>query len=1030
MKISLCGASPAALMLALASFAFTTNAAAQDAQPPADSTEVEELVITGSLIRGTPLDTALPVEVYTQVELEKEGAPTALEFAKNLTIAGPTSGEAYYFGGGQLTGVVQYNLRGIGADKTLVLLNGRRIADNASAIPALALSRTEVLKDGAAVTYGADATGGVVNFITRSNYTGFEATAQYKLIEGSDGDWSLGLLGGIGEGPVNVLFSAEWEHRSRLSTMDRMSITGPSFDPTAANFNPAPWSPLTNLAGWLPRLPLPAVPSSGGALGSGEWGGAAGGFLTDYTADTCRAVGGNPITPGVAPAQTYPSCNYNYIPYYNLVEENDIYRVYAQVNADVTDTMAFHADFSYSKAVSPAVFGSPAQPVTTGPAMATGATWQFYVPRTNPHAAAFATRVGAPAFAAGFTPVVYRSFAHGGNPFLGEGKGYGTPSRSENEVFRISAGLNGTLGEWAGPLSEVGYDFALTYNNSNSYYDQADVLGFRLQEALNGFGGPNCSVPDLDPARFGTQNAALAGQGSCMWWNPFSTSFPDQPVRNLANPNYVPGAENPEELVRWIFDKRAQEVINENFTLDLVFDGQTAFELPGGQVGWALGFQARRIEEREVVDSDFFNGNQACPWPAEFTSANGAGSPNLSQTPQPITDPRFRGCTADGPGPFTFFGINPPDSEELRQHSFFGELQLPVTEDLNLQLAVRHEEFSTVPGATVYKVSGRWNAWGPLTLRASYGTNYQAPPIGATPGEVTNAVRSYSIAGGNWLGAQFITDANLEPETATAWNAGFIWQSQGFAADHDLRVIIDYFSIETEDEVGQIADPNDIANLVFNGPGGTPSTCDPAVQPLLNRVTFNGACSTLIPANGAFSQISTLFGNGPGQTTNGVDIQANYSMPFMNGDLTLGVTSTWINELVTGPSTLDGVQVSAGDDRLGFLNFQTVAAAAPEWRTNLSANYALGAQNFRLGVNYVSAVQDERAGVQYGEFGEEYITVDFTYRIELENDVAVTATVANLFDRDPPPAQEELGYDPRLGNPLGRTFEVGLRKRF
>jgi iron complex outermembrane receptor protein len=1026
MKVALCGASRVAILASLSSLAFPVVALAQQPPPPEEATVVDELVVTGSLIRGTPIDAALPVEVYTQENLELQGAPTALEFAKSLTIAGPTTGEAYYFGGAGLTGVVAYNLRGIGADKTLTLLNGRRMSENASAIPSLALARTEVLKDGAAVTYGADAIGGVVNFITRSRFVGLEATGQYKYIDGSDGDYSVGVLGGWGEDYVNFLWSAEWEHRSRLSTMDRPSITNPSFDPSSPNWNPAPWSNLTNVSAWLPRGALPATPSV-----ANEFGSPVAGFVNDFTSDSCRAFGGNPVPPaGAIPTST---CNYNYIPYYNLVEENDIYRLYGQVNGEISDAMNFHGEVSYTKAVTPKAFGSPAQPVIRGPALATGVFSQFYVPITNPHAAAFAARNSVTGAAQGFTSGLYRAFAHGGNPYLGGGDGFGVPSRIEIETFRVSGGVQGFLGDWTGPLGDVGYDVALTYNNSNTYGDAADVLGYRLQEALNGFGGPNCSVPDLDPARFGTQNAALAGTGDCMWWNPFVTAFPDQPVRGLDNPGYVAGAENNEELARWIFNPRASESINENVALDIVFDGQLGLSLPGGDVGWAAGFQARRIETRQIVDDPLYNGTLACEWPLNFTSANGVGSGNLPATPNSPTDPNFRGCTPDAPGPFVFFGTNVPDSAELRQHSFFGELQLPVTDALNLQLAVRNEQFSTVEGETVYKVAGRWDVFGPLSLRGSYGTNYQAPPVGAIPGEVTNAVRSYTVASGNWLGAQFITDANLKPETATTWNVGVIWQSLGFRDSHDVQVILDYFDIETEDEIGQLADPNQIAGLVFNGPGNTITTCDPTVQPLLNRVTFNAGCSVGLVATGAFSSISTLFGNGPGQTTNGYDLQATYYMPAGDGDLTLGLTATYVTELKTGPSFLDGVQVSTGDDRLGFLNFQTIAAAAPKLRANFSGNYAVGQQNFRLGVNFVSRVRDERPDVpdfQYGEFGEDWITADFTYRRSFDNDVTLTATVANIFDRDPPPAQEELGYDPRLGNPLGRTFEIGLRKAF
>jgi outer membrane receptor protein involved in Fe transport len=68
--------------------------------------------------------------------------------------------------------------------------------------------------------------------------------------------------------------------------------------------------------------------------------------------------------------------------------------------------------------------------------------------------------------------------------------------------------------------------------------------------------------------------------------------------------------------------------------------------------------------------------------------------------------------------------------------------------------------------------------------------------------------------------------------------------------------------------------------------------------------------------------------------------------------------------------------------------------------------------------------------VQYGENGEDWITTDLTYRFEFNDGLALTATVANMFDRDPPAAQEEFGYDPWTANPLGRTAEIGIRKTF
>jgi iron complex outermembrane receptor protein len=1013
MKIGLTSASGVALLIGIAGLA--SPAWSQDAQNN-PSTQVEEIVVTGSNIRGSALDAALPVEVYSQRDLEKQGSPTALEFAKSLTISGPTTGESYYFGGPTLVGSVNYNLRGLGADKTLVLLNGRRMNQNTANVPSIALARTEILKDGAAVIYGADATGGVVNFITLDHFVGLQAEGQYKQIKGSHGDYSLGVMGGIGEDRVNLLVSAEYEHRSRLNILER-DFAKASLNPVAG-YNPAPWSTLTNLTGWQPRGALPAVPT---ATDVGEWGPAVGGIVSDFTPASCAAVGGrydNAFT-----------CAYNYIPYYRLVENQDTYRLYAQLKAQVTDHMKFHMDASYGKVDLPQVMGSPAQPVSRGPALTTGAVNQFYVPITNPFAAEFAAAHGIVG-AQGFTPTTYRLFGHGGNPYYSDGDGFGVADKITNKVWRVSAGLTGDFGDLAPFAKQVGYDFALTYNDAYNYNTHADTIGYRVEEALNGFGGPNCHAVDLDPSRFGTQNAAAAGKNGCQWWNPFSTSFKGQPVRNLANPSYIAGHENPEDLSLWMFDPRAVETKSNNFTADLVFNGLSGLKLPGGEVGWALGAQYRTFQSRQVVSSPFNNGTVQCEWPAGTTSANGPGSPNLPANPLPTTDPNFRGCTPDAPGPFVLFAPTLPAQADQSQYSLFGELHVPLFSTVDIQLAARKEKFSNDLGATVYKVSGKWNVWGPVTLRGSYGTNYQTPPLGVTPGAITVAARTYTVAASNWLAAQFITDANLKPETAKTANLGVIWQSKGLADDHTFRLIVDYFDIRTKDQIGQVADPNAIASLVFNGAGGTITTCDVSKQPLLARITFNSGCAVGMSGVGSFSAVSTRYGNGPGQTTNGFDIQANYGLPLGPGNLNVNVTATRVTELKTGATTLDGVTISTGDDRLGTLNFATFAQAAPKWRANLGVNYGLGRQNFRLGVNFVSAVKDERVGEQYGEDGEKWITTDFTYRLELAGDMALTMTVANIFDRDPPPAQEEFGYDPWTGNPLGRTFEIGFKKAF
>ncbi len=1049
---------------------------------------IEEIVVTGSLIRGTPEDAALPVEVHTAEDMQLSGAPSALEFAKSLTSSGPTTGEAYYFGGADLTGNVQYNLRGIGADKTLVLFNGRRINENTSLIPSIITSRIEVLKDGAAVTYGADATGGVVNFIPKESYEGIEMTASYKTIDGSDGDYNIGLMGGFGGEDTNVMWAIEWDHRSELSTTDR------DFTSQGYGTNPAPWSTLTNVARYFVHGPLPEfniaplggvrpVTNSLGGFGQpdGEYGNLLG-VVADFDQASCESHGGV-FVPGPSPSQ---SCNYNYIPYYKLVEDQDIFRLYGQVTTSVTDTMDFYLRTAYSEVDLPHSYGSPSQPVVRGPARHNGLVAQFYVPRLNPFFDEFASRSGLDTSATyglvnGVTAITYRAFAHGGNDNFASDGNFSTPREINNRYFHLSTGLDG---EWD---NGIGYDFGLTLNRSESYNTNPDILAFRLQEALNGFGGPNCNAVDNDPFRYGTQRSTppvadnpltptvdesapgIPDDGvrpaGCMWFNPFASTFAGQPVLGLTNDSYGGSTfENSSELERWLFDKREQTTVTHDFTIDFVINGETPIELPGGNIGWGAGIQLRNRYSEETVPSDFYNGNQPCQWAA-----------SEGQEPLPSNDPDFTSCGDGNPGPFQFFGINPPDSLRQDQRSAFAEFSLPVLDSLYFGAALRYEEFSGGLDTTVYKLSGQWQISDNLSVRGSYGTNYQAPGIAVTPGSVVNGVNSYTIAGNNWLGATTVTRSDIEPETATVWSFGTIWESQGFTDDSDFRLIVDYFSIETEDELGLLATANDIAASVFNIPGiGTGPRYADCSHALIDRVTLNapcvqftgidtsGATPVAIPANATtardFASITTEFGNGPSQLTTGFDIQMNYSFPFMEGDLSFGLTATLIKELESSASIIDGFAVDNGDDRLGDLNFAVVAGAASEWRTNLNVNYSQDIHNVRAVINYVSGVDDERfinadgslrltgtggltpAGYQtgttnafeastYGVRGDDWVTLDVHYTADFEF-ATVSASIANLADENPPESRQELGYDPRIGNPLGRTFELGIRKEF
>src|SRR5689334_12703789 len=176
-----CGASVVALAIGLAA-----ASAAQAQNAPKENT-VGEVVVTGSLIAGTSKDAALPVDVVTQEQLQKQGAPTVIELIKQLPESSGVIGESNQFvaggrGQGQY-GTSTVNLRGLGPERTLTLFNGHRLplafafAPDPNVLPLSAVGRVEVLKDGAAATYGSDAIGGVVNFITKRSQDGWDVGA-------------------------------------------------------------------------------------------------------------------------------------------------------------------------------------------------------------------------------------------------------------------------------------------------------------------------------------------------------------------------------------------------------------------------------------------------------------------------------------------------------------------------------------------------------------------------------------------------------------------------------------------------------------------------------------------------------------------------------------------------------------------------------------------------------------------------------------------------------------------------------------
>ena len=240
------------------------------AQEQSQTKTLEQVTVTGSRIKRTDVETALPVTIVKKAEIEAQGITSAEQLLQFLNIAGngsDTLAAQVGVGSDEMrgnNGVSGANLRGQGADATLVLLNGRRVATHGlrgqavdlNSIPFAAIDRVEVLRDGASAVYGTDAIGGVINFITRTDYQGITVNAGWDIAQDTGGNiFNYSVLAGTGdidEDRWNVWATVNWKKSEILAGTDR-DFTN-TFQPNrgiSPDTRGAPFANVTNTTGGI-----------------------------------------------------------------------------------------------------------------------------------------------------------------------------------------------------------------------------------------------------------------------------------------------------------------------------------------------------------------------------------------------------------------------------------------------------------------------------------------------------------------------------------------------------------------------------------------------------------------------------------------------------------------------------------------------------------------------------------------------------------------------------------------------------------
>ncbi|WP_164518978.1 TonB-dependent receptor [Sphingomonas sp. ABOLG] len=953
-------------------------------QPPLDDQAAADIIVTGSLIRGQREDSALPVDVITAGELQRQGSPSVVELLKALPVANGTLGDSNQFDNRSqgAEGIASINLRGLGPSRTLVLLNSRRLVRAGNGVPTVdvnllplaAIGRIDILKDGAAATYGSDAIAGVVNFITNRSLKGLVVSGDYKGIKGSNGDWTASAAFGHNQDGLRVLGSFGFQHRSELMVTDRDFAIGSYTNNPENGFtqsgNPGVFLPVFGNG----------APAAGLRLDAG-----------------CVPLGGVALSNNGVPNQR---CANQYLGFNALTDTENRLQAYLEVGVDVTPDIELEVTALYGWSEVPHQRSSPSYAILQRPSAYTlpgsfGATAQagFFVPASNPGYAAYAAAnpgalptsvAGIPVAGATFPALLFRPF------LLGGANGVDSSGWRESESIRFTGALTGALND------ALNFDVSGMYHRYTRQTMNMDTIVDRVQLGLRGFGGPDCN-----------RITGTAGTGGCQFLNPFSNAIERNAVTGVANPGYNTAVANSPELSRWLYEQSRSSFVTQLFVAEASVSGRTPITLPGGDLSFAVGGQYRR----ESYDSNYGAFNNLDITPCLDTPVTG----NLTCSPQP--------------GPLAYLGSSRPLSVRGDVYALFAEVRAPILDTLDLQLAARYEDYGGGVGSTFNpKATLRWQTTDWLALRGSVGTTFRGPPDTLLQ---DGFVTSLQVIGSSSRAVRVYNNANLRPEKATNYSAGAIIKTGG------LSVSVDYFRYELTDLIG--ADPvSGMTNALF-GASGSANCNNPAFAALQARFTFDGACGI-----NNVARLDTYYLNGAKVTNSGLDFLANYDQEdVLGGRLGLGVTATYVIDYKTSDLVVENVLVQPAFDAVGKLNYQTSAYPIPRWRGQAYAQFGVDRVDARFTFNYIDGYVDQRAlpfaprrelpgapVIARGQRISDWATVDFTLRVEPIDGTTVSFSMLNITDRDPSFARLDLNYDPFTGNALGRQWKVGVTKKF
>ncbi|MCH9005517.1 MAG: TonB-dependent receptor [Proteobacteria bacterium] len=974
----------------------------------ADSADevLEEIITTGSRIKRADLDSASPVTVIDREVLLSQGIIDVGNLLQRMpSMSGSPIGTTTNNGG---NGSVRIDLRGMGVDRTLTLVNGKRTVDfgDYQTIPANMIERVEILKDGASAIYGADAVAGVVNIITRRDFEGLEFTLQTSDFFDMDsgGQDAIGLIAGKQFDGGNVVFGAEFVDQTQAFQSDapwdyfgnfyyiypegcEAQVAAPYDGTATSGCYPIGSSRIPQTR--IPFFSVPDINDNGTPSDTSD------DFPNpnDYPGHGLFLVGTAATTPyAVGLMELHDLRTYNYSPVNYIQTPYSRTNLFTEAHFDITDTVRFNVsvrgNFRQSaQELAPVPF-TPGDPMYNG--FFVNPTTGENTPYTGISENNYYLRAAIDAYnLANGTALTYE-------PVVGPRRRMiETKRRFTQDITQIQAvvGLEGTFNDM---------DWEVHYNRgyrSRTDVDSGQFSGARLFNAmgpsadLDGDGQPECyASPGTDA---GGVDATTLIQG-CVPMNFFGGGEVD-PI--TSQPTVT-------TMTQDMLDYTVVDLIDTfTTTMDTASASLTgaAFDLPGGQMGWAVGLGY---------------------WGQTFVYAPDSGKQTGAVTGNV-------GAGTDG---------------ALYNTSVYAEVLLPVMDNgsqaFTLSAGVRYDDWNAFDSDTTWQLGVEFNAIDSLKLRATAGTIFRAPTVDDLFGGIVDSFPTFvdpcavgQIAGSPGcaqIAPQFDTQVNakvggnpfLTPETGETFTAGIVWSPE--FGDADTTLTLDYWQVDIEDGISSL------------GVNFTLTDC---------YVNQNASSCALITRNADYTINNILDGsiNVADQGAKGVDTEIRFVMDSDVGQWEAallwshllertktpkpGDAEIDLSDRYTDPTAEDGgayavdkfnysIQWARGDLSIGYLG---------EYISGLTADTFCNCERFTNGIDDTDGFLPYFQNIDSQLYHD--IVVNYTFEATGTN---IAAGITNLTDEAPP--YIEVGFnastDPATYRLFGRGYYVRLTQSF